>query len=271
MNTPSDLSPSKIPLSVFIIAKDEADRIGRAIQSVQGWVDEIVVVDSGSEDDTLNIARAAGADIVTTHAWGGYGPQKIHAQSLCRNRWLFNLDADEEVSPALKEQILALFTDGAPSQVAYRVDAVQVFPGNTKPHAFSPHTLVVRIFDKDRAGFRNSPVHDSVILHGTDDIPKDTPLLSAPLWHHSFRSLEHMMDKINYYSTMQARDMLARGIHVPRWRVTLEPFLMFLKNYFLRRYFTMGYQGIVYSVMYAAGRTLRLAKVRELYAEQQKR
>src|SRR5437764_957280 len=95
-----------LPISAFIIACNEADRIGRAIASVRGWVDEIIVIDSGSSDDTVKVAQSLGARVLT-HAWPGYGLQKRFGEEQCKNRWLLNLDADEEVTPELAQEIQA--------------------------------------------------------------------------------------------------------------------------------------------------------------------
>lgn len=251
-----------LPLSVFIIAKNEADRIGRTIRSVRGFVDEIVVLDSGSTDETVQVARESGADIVEHRDWDGYGPQKIAAEALCKHRWLLNLDADEEVTPALRAQIEALFAP-EPGEVAYRLDAVQVFPGDHAARAHAPSTKVVRLYDRTRATWRNSPVHDSVILKSTGEIPA-CPLLSAPLNHYSFRNLAHMIEKMNYYSTMQAHDLHARGVTVSDARLIAEPFTAYIKYYFTRRFCLMGPMGVVYACVYACWRTLRLAKLREM-------
>ena len=89
----------RLPLSAFIISKNEADRISRPIKSVIDWVDEVIVVDSGSTDDTVAVAERLGARVVH-HEWKGYGAQKRHGEDQCRNHWLLNLDADEEVTEA---------------------------------------------------------------------------------------------------------------------------------------------------------------------------
>jgi len=91
---------SVLPLSVFIIARDEADRIPAALASVQGWVDEIIVIDSGSLDATVAVSQLFGAR-TEYRAWTGYGEQKVYGESLCRNDWLLNIDADEAISPEL--------------------------------------------------------------------------------------------------------------------------------------------------------------------------
>lgn len=101
-----------LPISVFVIAKNEADRIPHTINSVVDWVDEVHVIDSGSEDNTRDVSRELGANVVFNE-WPGYGPQKNFGESLCRNKWLINLDADEEITPELREQITLLFAGGA--------------------------------------------------------------------------------------------------------------------------------------------------------------
>ncbi len=101
----------KLPISAFIIAQDEEDRIGRAIESVRTWTAEVIVVDSGSRDRTRAVAAELGASVVE-HAWPGYGLQKRFAEDLCSSEWLFNLDADEEVTETLEREIRALFERG---------------------------------------------------------------------------------------------------------------------------------------------------------------
>jgi glycosyltransferase involved in cell wall biosynthesis len=102
---------AKLPISCFIIAKNEADRIARTIRSVRSWVDEVVVVDSESSDETVAVARQEGARVVT-HPWLGFGGQKRFAEDQCRNDWLFNIDADEVVTGDLQIEIVKLFENG---------------------------------------------------------------------------------------------------------------------------------------------------------------
>src|SRR4030042_3183310 len=108
----------KLPISVFIIAKNEADRISVAILAVRDWVDEVIVIDSGSSDDTVAVSVSLGARVVFNE-WRGYGPQKVFGESLCSNEWLLNLDADEEISPQLGTEIRALFGQGEPACSAF--------------------------------------------------------------------------------------------------------------------------------------------------------
>src|SRR5438132_13638376 len=98
----------RLPISAFIIAKNEADRIARAILSVRDWVDEVIVIDSGSTDNTVALSESLGARCMF-NAWSGFGPQKVFGETQCRNKWLLNLDADAELTPACAAELKALF------------------------------------------------------------------------------------------------------------------------------------------------------------------
>lgn len=248
-----------LPLSVFIITKNEEDRVPRAVKSAQFLTDDIIVVDSGSTDNTVKVAESLGAR-VTYHEWKGYGPQKCYAETLCKYDWLLNLDADEELSPELIEEIKTLFAAGEPKLSCYALDIRMVLPHEERPRTFAARNRVRRLYDRRHAGFKDSPVHDSVVLKKETEVP----VLKQPVYHRSFRGLRHEIEKINYYSSMQAEDMI-RHNHTPHVaRIMIEPFAAFLKAYFFRRYFAYGVEGVTQSFIYAFARTLRLAKVWEL-------
>lgn len=260
--------PRTYPISVFIIAKNEADRIPYAITSVRGWVDEVIVIDSGSTDDTVAISQALGAR-VETHPWEGYGPQKVFGESLCRNNWLLNIDADEAISQVLQGSIKALFDKGEFPHKAYRLH-IKIKPKFADmPGRFAPSNSPIRFYHKQYAGFKDSTIHDSVIFKGPG--AKKPGYLKGMVVHRCFRSFSHAVEKINFYSTMQAEDMLAKGRNPSGLRIVVEPFFAFLKAYFLRRYMFLGVSGFVESVIYSFARTLRLAKAREGFINQAKR
>lgn len=256
----------RLPISVFIIAKDEADRIPRAIKSVRDWVDEVIVVDSGSNDGTAQVSESLSARVVF-HKWEGYGPQKVYAESLCQHDWVLNIDADEEISAELKEEIRALFKDGLPKFAGYHIPIRIVFRFDKAPRRFAPSNSPVRLYDKKRAGFKREIVHDSVALNSGEKAGH----LSQPMHHRCFRSYEHALEKINRYSSMQASDMQAKGRHPSAPRIIIEPFIAFLKSYFLRRYILFGMEGFIESVNYGYARFIRLAKARERWKEAQHR
>lgn len=253
---------SKLPISVFIIAKNEADRIPHTINSVVDWVDEVHVVDSGSEDGTLELSRELGANAVF-NPWPGYGPQKNFGEGLCRNKWLINLDADEEVTPELRKQIEALFAGGEPPLKAYAFTRkLMHFIEEAGVYGHTDHPI--RLYHRDYAGFKDSTVHDSVDWKGEK---QQAGNLSGILLHRCFRSYKHMVDKINFYSSMQAEDMFAKGRRPSDLRLIIEPFFSFFKALFVRGYILRGVTGFVESILYAFARTLRLAKTRALHIE----
>ena len=248
----------RLPLSVFIIAKDEADRISAAINSVKDWVDEVIVIDSGSRDDTVRIAESLGARTLYNE-WKGYGPQKRFGEDQCRNRWLLALDADEEVPAALAAEIHGLFAEGEPSHAAYILRIRDMFPGEMRLPPFAHTNYVIRLYDRSKARFSESPVHDSVIVQ-----EGETRMLGAPLMHRSFRSMTHAVDKMNRYSAMQANYLLTSGMRFPMLRLVTEFPVMFFKAYCLRFYMLRGWRGFAYAIIYAFGRVVRIAKYLEM-------
>lgn len=248
-----------LPISVFIIAKNEADRIGHTLNSVRDWVDEVIVVDSGSTDDTVAVSESMGARVVFNE-WRGYGPQKVFGEGLCRNDWLLNLDADEEISPELGAEIRELFAGGLPFKTAYTLPILPLYPFQKSGHRWTAFHHPVRLYRKSMAGFKDSPVHDSVEVH-----EGEVGHLKGMVIHRSFRSLSHHVDKANEVSSLRAQDLFLKNRNPSAFGLLMIPFLAFLKSYFLRREFVNGVDGIVVSHMYAFQRFIRLAKARELH------
>jgi len=254
-----------IPLSVFIICKNEEDRISTAIKSVHGWADEIIVVDGGSTDNTLKVARKSGATKVVFNKWDGYGKQKSYAESLCKHRWVFNVDADEEITPSLRNEITQIIK--SPGEVsAYNVTIKILARFTDKTPLLGPQDVVIRLYDKKQATYSTHPIHDSVIVN-TGKISK----LKNYIKHRTFRSYSHAIEKINFYTSMQAQDMLKKNRKPKLIRLVTEPITMFMKAYFLNKYIFLGLEGFIESVIYAFSKTLRLAKGREIFHRNKKK
>ncbi len=251
---------SKLPISAMIIAKNEADRISGTIRSVRDWVDEVIVVNSGSSDDTVRIAQSLGAKTFFND-WRGYGPQKRYGEALCRNKWIFNIDADEEVTPELEDEIQDLFAGGPPERKAFAVRTKCIFPFEDRPRRFAVSMIHGRLYDRDFARFRDSPVHDSIVMR---DGGKPL-LLKNNLNHYIFRSHAHTLEKINAYSSLQAEDLYAKGRNPGVFKIVVTPFWAFFKAYVLRGYFMYGVDGVIRSYIYAFSRLVRLAKARERF------
>jgi glycosyltransferase involved in cell wall biosynthesis len=252
------MSSIALPISVFIIAKDEADRIPLAINSVREWVDEVIVVDSGSADDTVKLSAGLGAR--TLHRdWTGYGEQKIFGESQCRNDWVLNIDADEEISAPLRDEIIGAFR-ATPAHSAYTLPILPLYPFQDHGHRWTAFHHPVRLYRRSCAGFSSSTVHDTVqVRTGT------VGHLHGMVNHRSFRSLSHHVEKVNGYSSAQAEDRFQKGREPSFAALLLTPPLAFLKSFFLRREFVNGIDGVIVSYMYAFQRFIRLAKTRERF------
>jgi glycosyltransferase involved in cell wall biosynthesis len=250
---------NRLPISCFIIAKNEADRIGRAIDSVREFVDEVIVVlDPSTTDETAEVARRHGAEVVT-NAWAGYGPQKRFGEDRCRNTWLLNLDADEAVTPELRAEIVGLFANGEPQADGYKIAIVDLFPGEERPSRFAYRLSPVRLYRRDRGRYADSPVHDRVAFSPDARISR----LKGIIHHRSIRSLGDQISKLDRYSTMQAEDFVARGRRLPTVRVYGEFPAAFLKAWIGRRLFLRGTYGFLIAMNYAIFRHMRVAKIYE--------
>jgi len=254
----------RLPISAFIIAKNEADRIPKAILSVRDWVDEVIVIDSGSTDGTVKVAESLGAKTFFNE-WAGYGPQKVFGETLCRNKWVLNIDADEEATPEVIAEIRALFAKGEPDDKAFAMKTMSVFRFEEKPRRFAVSMTHGRLYHRDHAGFKASTVHDSVVRKDGGKLT----LLKNGLNHYLFRSHAHTVDKVNFYSSMQAEDLYVKGRNPGVLRIIFTPPWAFFKAYILRGYIFYGLDGVIRSYIYAFSRMIRVAKAREKFQEAQ--
>ncbi|MEM1298580.1 MAG: glycosyltransferase family 2 protein [Pseudomonadota bacterium] len=236
-------------ISAFLITLNEADRLPRTLEAL-AWADEIVVVDSGSTDGTTEIAKAAGAR-VEHRDFDGYGPQKVFAEGLCTHDWLLNVDADEVVTPELAEEIR--LAAGEPG--AWRVRILNVYPGDARPRPWANDYNVVRLYHRSVGGYRDHKLFDRVEHSGA------ARQLTSPIWHFPLTSWAHFVEKENWYSSYAAEAGQARSRTGLIWRLPFEMPLSFLKFFVLRRHFTGGWKGFMFSLTAAFARTLRLSKM----------
>ncbi len=244
-----------VPLSIFIITRNEADRIGATIAAVASLSDDIVVVDSGSDDATVSLAEAAGARVLH-NAWPGYGQQKRFAEDQCRHDWRLNLDADEVVPPDLAAEIAALMAGSGPQAGAYEIRIAEIFPGEAKPHRFAYALAPVRLYRRDAGRYSASPVHDRVELAPGTAVKR----LKGTIHHFSVRSLGDQLMKLNAYADAQAADLDARGESISAWRLAVEFPANFIKAWIGRRHALRGVYGFLTAMNYAFYRYLRVAK-----------
>ncbi len=245
----------KVPVSCFIISKNEGDRIARTIRSVRPWVDEVVVIDSESTDDTVSIALAEGCRVVT-QSWLGFGGQKRFAEEQCRNNWVFNVDADEVVTPELERENIAVFADGDPKFIAYGMPLQMVYPGSAKPRPFARDHWYVRLYDRRFVRFRDSNIHDAVVTDGN-------PIgrLKAPVDHFSMRSFADMKRKLNERTWLLVENSGPGSTGNLGLRLRSEFPMNFFKYYVVRRHFTGGWKGLRYALIQARYRFLKIYRI----------
>lgn len=252
---------SRLPISCFIIAQNEADRIARTIRSVEPWVAEVIVIDGGSTDNTVAVAQNSHARVIS-QSWLGFGGQKRFAEDQCRHEWVLNLDADEVVSPELKTKITELFRSGVPALVAYGMPVQVIYPEQTKPRIWARDHWCVRLYNRKVVRFRDSNVHDTVVTDG-----HAVGRFSAPIHHFSIRSFDHMKAKLDKRMSLAARHASASNPALTLARLAIEFPLNFYKYYIVRRHITGGLTGARYAAMQAR---FRAAKIYRLWRHQRR-
>lgn len=237
-------------LSVIVITKNEAANIRACLESV-AWADEIIVVDSGSTDDTVAICREFGAQ-VHVHDWPGFGPQKNRALDYATRDWVFSIDADERVTPELHAEIEAAMHSAQAD--GYEIPRLSSFCGRYIRHSGWQPDYVLRLFRRDAGRFSDDLVHERVIVQG------NTGRLKHSLLHESFRDLEQVLAKMNHYSSASAKMMQQRARGASLTQAVLHGLWAFIRAYFLRAGFLDGREGFMLAVATAEGSYYRYAK-----------
>lgn len=239
-------------LSVIIIAKNEAAHIIGCLESV-AFADEFIVVDSGSTDNTVALARDFGARVEVTPDWPGFGPQKNRALDLATGDWVLSIDADERVTPELAREIQAVLA--APQSDAYEIARLSEFCGRFIRHSGWWPDYVLRLFKRGTARFTDAAVHERVVPQG------QALRLQGHFEHHPYPNLDALVNKINRYSSDAAAMMYARGKRATVFSALGHGFWTFVRIYLIRRGFLDGRHGLVLAVTAAAGSFFRYAKL----------
>ena len=245
-------------LSVIIITHNEAHNMRACLESV-AWAAEIIVVDSGSSDNTVAICREF-TPHVYVHDWLGFGAQKNFALGYASKDWVLSLDADERVTPGLRHEIEVLFSDIG-TATAYRIPRLSNYCGRFMRHSGWHPDYVVRLFRRDRASFSNDLVHERLIVEGA------TGQLSNMLLHYAFDNLEEVLHKVNQYSSSGAQMQYQRGIKSSLVGAVLRGMWCFVRTYFIRAGFLDGQEGFMLAVSNAEGTYYRYLKLMLLNKE----
>jgi glycosyltransferase involved in cell wall biosynthesis len=237
---------------VIVITKNEAASIARCMESVS-WADEIVVLDSGSTDDTVGICREYTPHVHQTD-WPGFGPQKNRALERATGDWVLSLDADEWVTPALRGEIASAIAHPQ-AVVAFRLPRLSSFCGRFMRHSGWWPDHVVRLFRRGAARFSDDAVHERVIVDGK------TGTLQEPLMHETFVDLDELLAKMNNYSTLSAQDMQRDGKRSGLAMAVARAAWAFVRTYFLRGGFLDGREGFMLAVATAESTYYRYVKL----------
>lgn len=244
------------PLSVAIITKNEEENIRGCLQSV-AFAGQIVIVDSGSTDETLKIAKEFRCEIFSED-WRGFGPQKQSAIDKCREPWVLVLDADERIPPETADTIQSIVTDSRIQEAGFRFPRKNYFQGRWIKHAGWWPDPVIRLFRKNAGKMSDAMVHESVEVQGT------VGLLSVPIEHYTESRLSRIIQKIDRYSTLGAQASFQEGKTSSSAGALVRACFTFVQDYFLRLGVLDGMPGLTLAVTDAVNKFFKYAKLSEL-------
>lgn len=246
-------------VSAVLITFNEEAKIGRALDSLEGVADEIVVVDSFSQDGTARVCRAR-ADRFLQREWAGYREQKQHATDLARHDWVLSLDADEALSPGLRRELMDWKREPEPPVVGYWIARKTFFLGRWIEHTTWHPDWQFRLFRKSTGRWKGGRVHESFLSEGRQG------RLKGHLQHYTYASVGEYLRQLERFSSLAAADYRDAGRRVGWARLAFSPPWVFFNNYVLRLGFLDGVPGLAASAMSATSVFFKLLKLWELEA-----
>jgi glycosyltransferase involved in cell wall biosynthesis len=223
-------------ISVTVITHNEEENIRECLESVK-WADEIVVVDSGSTDNTVHICGEY-TDKVFFHAWAGMKEQKQHAVDKASNMWIFSIDADERATEEIKKFINEELKN--PSYDGYRFPRRNYFLGKWLRHGGWYPDHVLRLFRKDRGYFGGINPHDRVVVNSGR-----IRTVGIPLIHYTYKSISQYLSKQNLYAGISARELFSSGRKAVPYIIPLKVLWKFVETYFIKKGVMDGFRGLI--------------------------
>ncbi|MFB6347606.1 MAG: glycosyltransferase family 2 protein [bacterium] len=246
---------NEAPVSACVITLNEEGNIGRCLRSLQ-WVDEILVVDSGSDDDTVEIAESLGARVLYND-WPGYRDQKQFAADNAKNDWILSIDADEEVSNELRKSINTTVGDSPDPRTSYKVNRKCQFLGRWIEHGSWYPDWVLRLFNRRKTEWVGGDLHEHVQ-------PTETvEFLDGNLYHYPYENISENVEYGNYYSAIQSRELHRKGRSSGLFTALGHGSFKFFKDYILKRGFMDGMPGFVIATIGSFNVFLKYAKLWE--------
>ena len=243
-------------LSVILITKNEEANLKDCLESVS-FADEIIVVDSQSSDKTQEIARSFGAKLEITSDWPGFGPQKNRALNLATQDWVLSIDADERVTPELKQEILATMAS-ANAADCYAIPRSSWYCGRFMKHSGWYPDYVNRLFKRGSAKFSDHLVHERLLPTGSSG------KLNNHFLHYSYRDFSQVLKKVDVYSSAAAQQAFKQGKKGGLGEALIHGFWAFFRTYVLRRGFLDGKHGLALAISNAATSYYKYLKLWQL-------
>jgi len=248
--------PEKIPLAVAIITKNESHNLPDCLKSVE-FAGQVVVVDSGSTDQTVKIAKDYGCDVFI-EPWRGFGPQKQSAIDKCRYSWVLVLDADERIPDETASVIKKIVLNPSPVAAGYSFPRKNYFQGHWVKHLGWWPDRIMRLFRKELGQMTPSTVHESVV------VAQPVEALDVPIEHYPSGQFSKILMKIDQYSTLGAQEAWAKGRKASIWMAAFRAKMAFLQSYFVKFGFLDGVQGFTLAITDAINKFFKYAKLNEL-------
>jgi len=229
----------KLPLSVVLISYNEEDNIERTLEAVKDIASEIIVVDSGSTDKTVEIARHFGAKVFI-EKWKGYREQKNSALKKASQEWILSLDCDEVVSEELKKSIIGALKK--PEADGYILKRKTIYLGKPLNYAWQPDERLRLVKKSSNPRWEGGDIHEYLVIDGK------TKVLDGYLYHYTYRDLKDHFSKVVTYSKLSAEDLWKNGKKFSFHKLLLNPSASFIREYFLKRGFLDGIRGLLVAV-----------------------
>ena len=244
-------------ISAVVITRNEEANIEAALLSLEGIASEIVVVDSHSTDRTVKLARKH-TDKVTERTWTNFADQKNFGNDQASHPWILSLDADERLSPELRDEMKAMLED-EPDCAAFSMPRRVFYLGRWIRHSGWYPDRKVRLFRKERARWEGAYVHESLVVAG------EVRKLKGDIHHYTYRSIADHLARINRFSDLGAQKLYAEKKKCRWYHLLCQPFGRFVKSYVFKRGFQDGFAGLVVSVLNGYSIFVRYAKLREIW------
>lgn len=242
-------------LSATIITLNEEKNLRACLESV-GFADEVIVVDSGSEDQTLTIAREF-TNKVFQEPWQGFARQKNMAQDKAQGPWILNIDADERITPELKEEILSVLQKGSP-YAGFKIPRKNFFCGQWIRHGGWYPNYQLRLYLKEAGNFAQREVHEQVVVKGK------VGTLKAPLEHYTYNAISDYLKRMDRYSDLSALQYLQEGKRVSWPEILFRTKYTFFKMWVLQKGFLDGANGLILAVLYSYYTFIKYVKLKEI-------